>query len=348
MKRITAVLLCGVMVFSLTACGSSKEKNGAEGGLDTGNVKFDCSVEVSEEFDPENFYLPQVMGMQYIDGDAACKTYVEGQEIREEYHYPSEKENVPDDDVYILTDGTQVSVSGTGGFNYATEESSYYHRVMRKNETGASKAEFAFGKGEDCVANAKEKLAALAFPTDEYRFSWFSLSGEEHQKLEQEGLEAGSIGEEDVQPDWTDKDEYEIYAWQTYGGLQVLPEIMTTTNKRAFESYQRAPVSAAYTKNGCVCLAAGVPYCFEKTDKKAVFLPFGEIAAAVEKRYENLLTDSPVTVTRAKLVLRIYREEKQNMLAAAPVWYFETSGQEENPEVLLFDAMSGKEIYLQN
>lgn len=359
MKRTAVLLLCGVMSLGLAACGRSEEKNPAGGKAETERteffpgdchedmetVKFDCSLEIPEEFDAENFYLPRVTGMQYIDISTAYKNYVEGKEVKESYHYPSEKEGEPDEDIYILADESQVSICGEAGFNWKTKEISRYIQAMRTNEAGASHDSFSFGTGESCIDDLKEKLNDIGFPTGEFRFSWFSLSGEEHKALEQEKLESGEIGEENVQEDWTDKNEYEIYAWQTYGGLQVLPQWMTTSGLRALESYQKAPVYATYTENGCLGMCADNAYKFEKTEEKISFLPFGKIVDAVEKRYENLLADTVSTVRRAKLVIRIYMDEKQEY-AAAPVWYFEVADEDGNTEVLLFDAASGEEIYL--
>ncbi len=314
------------------------------GGSET--VKFDCALEVPEEFEAQNFYLPEITGIQYIDSDAAYANYVEGKEVTETYHYPSDDEETPDENIYILADGSIVAISGVDGLQYNAAESGKYLYVMRATEEGASHEDFEFETGENCVNQVKAALAAVSYPVDEFRFSWFSLSGEEHGELEQAALENGEIDEEDVVGDWTDKDEYEIYAWQTYGGLPVFHPYMTSALTRAFESYQKATVSSVFTQNGIQTLAANLPYLFEKTDEKVDFLPFAEIAAAVEERYEKLLTDSVYTVKRAKLAMRVYVDQKQKY-AAEPIWYFEVVDNNGGIEVILFDAGSGEEIFLQ-
>ena len=50
------------------------------------------------------------------------------------------------------------------------------------------------------------------------------------------------------------------------------------------------------------------------------------------------------TVTRAKLPIRTYYDEKQD-IAAEPIWYFEvTDG--EAVEIVLINAINGNEIFL--
>lgn len=120
---------------------------------------------------------------------------------------------------------------------------------------------------------------------------------------------------------------------------------MTTAMSRAFEDYQKAPVSALYTEQGILALALSrPPYIFEASDELLEFLPFSEIADVLIQKYDNLLDEAIYTVTRAKIVLRTYYDEQQQ-LAAEPVWYFEvTDGN--TAEVMLVHAVTGEEIFL--
>lgn len=370
MKQKAAILLCTAMILSLTACSGSGEGRKQESGEvsvegtgavteasgeelfpasytgGTELVKFDCDLEIPEEFDPQNFYIPRISGLQYINRETAYDTYVEGKEIEEEYHDPQDDKNAPSDDYYILQDGTNVSINQ--GINYSRPESSIYAYVMRDNEAGASQNDFSFGTGENSVSQVKEALAKLDFPVDEYQFSWFSLSGQEHIELEQEKLANGIIGTENMRTDWTQiEGEYEIYAWQIYGGLQVFPPIMSMGHNLAFENYQMAPVNSVFSDQGMLSLRAEAPYDFEKTDEAASFLPFSELVSAVEEKYDQLLIEDGIayTVERAKLAVRVYMDETQSE-AAEPVWYFEVSDSNGASDVLLFNALTGKEIFL--
>ena len=312
------------------------------------HVKFSCELEIPEAFDAENFYLPQASGDRYLDMDAAYQYFVEGKKVAETYLEPSEEPGIPDDNVYFLEDGTSIFLDG--GINYHAPESSVLRRVMLESEAGASKENFAFGTGEECTAQLKDTLAEMDFPVEEFQFYWFSLSGEEHAALEQERLAEGSIRAEDVKEGgWTQEDDaYEIYAWQIYQGLPVFPRIMSLNMQVAYENYQKAPVSACFSQNGMQALLAEEPYLLEPTDVKADFLSFEEIADRVIEKYERLLLEEGTvyTVERAMLAVRIYDEASQ--YGAEPIWYFEVTNNMTYPEVLMFNAITGEEIYLQS
>ncbi|MBQ7372927.1 MAG: hypothetical protein IJW67_13795, partial [Blautia sp.] len=231
------------------------------------------------------------------------------------------------------------------GLNYFNPEAGVYNQVMRATEKGASRDNFDFATGDSLVEQVTQALADVSYPVNEFQFSWFSLSGEEHKQLEQDALENGMIEKENMQGDWNGKDEYEIYAWQMYDNLPVFPQLMTTAISRAFESYQKAPVTAMVTRHGMQSLVAQLPYSFMETDEIVSFLPFSKIAAAVEDHYEKILTEQTYIVNRAKLALRVYLDEKQD-LQAEPIWYFEVSDNSGRVEVVLIQAETGKEIYL--
>lgn len=366
MRKCMAVIL-GIAVLA-SGCGKKNESTKAEimpetvpesdtatigaslfpesytGGSE--RVKFDCTLEVPKEFDSDKFYRPEVTGLQYIDQDVAYDTYIEGENVEAQYQYPTDDENVPEQDIYVLADGTQVIIDA--GLNYLRPEGSSYLYVMRDNEVGASQNNFSYGTGEDSVAQVEKSLADMVYPTNEFQFSWFSLSGEEHMTMEQEKLDKGEIGPEDMRIDWTSVEgEYEIFAWQTYEGLQVFPQRMTMGMAFAYENYQNAPVQAIVSDQGILTLVAEAPYNFEESSELLSFLPFSEIASKVEEKYENLLLDddSVYTVERAKLAMRVYVDESQHY-AAEPVWYLEVSDNNGSEEVLLFNAASGKEIFL--
>lgn len=324
-------------------------------------VTFACTIEAPEGFDPSAFRLPAVTGMQYqwISKDTVYAKYVEGKEIAEEYNYPSETEGVPDDDIWVLADGSQVCTGGGYGFGITEAAVSKFLYVTRKTEVGASTEDFAFATGEESTAQVKDALEELSFPVDEYRFSWFALSGGEHQELEQAAYEEGTVEEENMLGDaWAGQDEYEIWAWQTYGGLSVIPEYLTLhmTAAKGAGDYTGAPVSATVTAEGVQGLSASVPYSLKETEEQVEFVPFSTIAQKVEERYDNLLTDTTWTVTMAKLLLRIY-QDKSEAYAASPIWYFQvqddsvdpsSAGDYEGLDVLMYDAATGEEVYLNN
>lgn len=310
----------------------------------TEKVKFDCILEIPERFDPFNFYLPKVNGLQCVDQDAAFKVGVGEQEIKDQIMYPKDADHIADEYLYFLSDDTMIDVDT--GFSIWSDIASCYSRTAPLNERGVSKEKFPFGAAEDYIDQIKDKLSSISYPVNEFQFYWFSVNKNEYQELEQKYLEDGSIEPDKVKGEWTDEDNiYEIYAWQMYGELPVFPQFMTKRIGRAFENYQKAPLSAMCSEKGILCLNATAPYKFETTEDKASFLAFPEIVSTVEQKYDNLLDETVYTVYRAKLVVRVYYDENQQY-AAEPIWYFEVMDGDENATVVLVNALSGKEIYL--
>lgn len=311
----------------------------------TEKVQFDCELEVPEEFEISNFHIPKINGSVLSDAEAIYAKYVEGKTIAEEHHEEPTEVNERGNDTYILEDGTLIGA--TEGFIYQRQEVGKYRSWARSSEIGAPQETFAFASAEDCIQEVKEKLKEIGCPVEEYTFGWFSTTGEEYKALEQQAVDSGLMDSGSANPEgFSEADNsYEIYGWQTYEGLQVLPWIMTSSMMRAFETYQKAPVAALYTEQGMLALAMTDPaYVFEPSEEAAQFLAFPEIAQTVIQKYEDMLDEEFYTVTRAKLALRTYLDEKQQP-AAEPVWYFEVSDSE-GDEVVLVNAVTGEEIFL--
>lgn len=310
----------------------------------TEKVRFECQLEVPENFDVSDFHNPDITGELSNDYDKIYAKYVEGKVTTEEHHDGQDGKRM---DAYIFSDGSVAWISDTEGFTYSVPALSRYEAVVRSSERGAPKDNFAFSTGDDCTKQVKDTLKSIGLPVDEYQLGWFSNSGNEYSTLEQQALKDGMIDSRNVSQDgWTEADDsYEIYGWQTYEGLQVLPWLMTSAMSRAVESYKRAPVSALYTQQGMLSLAlTDQPFIFKPGEKMSEFLPFPEIADAVVQKYDSLLDDTVYTVSRAKLVLNTYHDDNRQ-LEAEPVWYFEVTGGS-SMEIVLINAVTGSEIYL--
>lgn len=313
-----------------------------EGG--TEKVTFDVTLEIPETFDPSDFYLPKVEGLQCVDQEAATKIGVGDQEVKDQLMYPKNENYIADQYYYFLADDTTVGIDT--GFSIFKEAASCYAQAAPQNERDASRETFSFGTAENYIRQIKEMLSAMDYPTEELRFDWFSVNKDEYQELEKQYLAENMIEPDKTKGEWLDSDNvYEIYAWQVYGGLPVFQEYTTTRIGRAFESYQKAQVSATCSEQGILSLTAIAPYKFVPTQEKAEFLPFSDVAAVVEQKYENLLDEAVYTVYRAKLALRIYYDTAQQY-AAEPVWYFEARDSDGKETVILVNALTGKEIYM--
>ncbi len=336
----------------------------------TEKVWFDCALEVPEDFSPEDFELPTVTGLQPTDRDAVYKKYVEGQTVAEEHTFPPSLNQPEGRTVYVFKDGEEIigEVAIGGGFNCTVAELIGASVYPESAEGASQENAVAFGSGEYCVSQAKEELAEVSFPVEEYEFYWFSLDAEELDDLTQQILQQAGEGTEDFVLDALDvpaegwdetANRYRIYAWQQYGGLTVFPLNMSTDEAMAKESYQSAPVSCDYNWQGMTGMYVRAPYAFEPTGQHADFLPFTEIVSAVVRKYTYLLdfstqdmasgeteeTDT-YSVTRAKLALRVYLDEGENY-AAEPIWYFEVQRSGASKQnILFFNALTGREIYL--
>ncbi len=191
----------------------------------------------------------------------------------------------------------------------------------------------------------------MGCPVEQYRFDWFSTSGEEHASLEAQLVEAQMLDSQNRKQDgWSEADDsYDIYAWQIYEELPVFPLVLTQSKRYIGDTYKLAPLAAVYTAQGALSISMSSPtFEFEKTDEIVPFLLFGDIADVVVQKYEELLEDENIvhTVTSAKLVLRTFYDESQK-IEAEPVWYFQVSDGT-NTEPLLVQAITGEEIPLIN
>ncbi|HIS31898.1 MAG TPA: hypothetical protein IAB44_10190 [Candidatus Limivivens intestinipullorum] len=391
-KRCIFFFLILTLVFSASGCAPESSEEGLDaklviesmpvrdgaffpdsftGGTET--VRFDCELEVSENFDAENFFLPAIPGLRPVDEEAVYEAYVEGRDVGETHEFSPTDYDPKGSTVYVFkTDGeTTGEVSISSGFAYFDSFNNAFHGgdIYPESAKGASQEnEVAFGSGEECVAQVKETLAGFSFPVEEYEFSWFSLDASDLDALTQEALlgasqEAGEFFADawDLPEEgWTEADNrYMIYAWQYYSGIPVFLPWMSMDRASAKESYLSAPVSSTFTGLGMIDLAVEAPYAFESTGQKADFLPFPEIASALVRKYTYLLdlsgteteekeTEEPVTytVSRAMLALRVYLDEEKTY-AAEPVWYFEVQNSSTGYlDVLYFNALTGQEIYL--
>ncbi len=369
-RMVKVIAICMSVMMCMTGCGDDTKKASTDLNEETdvvsvengntnffpktyseqiGNVKFDCTLEIPENFDALNFHMPKVNGYSFMDNEKIYQTYVEGKEIKEEYHDQVEADDQNAYDTYILSDDTLIGI--TGSFLYYRSADTAYQNASREDENGAPKDTFRFGSAEDCISDLKSRLKEVGCPVEQYQFDWFSTSGEEHASLEAELVETQMLDSQKRKQDgWSEADDsYDIYAWQTYEALPVFPVVLTMSKRYIGDTYKKAPLTAIYTAQGALSISlSSPPFAFEKTDEKAQFLPFGDIADVISAKYDELLEneDTVHTVTSAKLVLRTYYNESQR-IEAEPVWYFQVSDGT-NTESLLVQAITGEEIPLIN
>lgn len=371
-RMVKVIVICMCVMMGMTGCSDKTKKESTDLNEETdvvsvengninffpetyseqiGNVKFDCTLEIPENFDALNFYMPKVNGYSFMDNEKIYQTYVEGKEIKEEYHDPEDA--VADyqnaGDFYILSDDTLIGITGTLLYNRSAVTA--YLNASREDENGAPKDTFNFGSAEDCISDLKSRLKEVGCPVEQYQFDWFSTSGEEHASLESQMVETQMLDSQNRKRNgWSEADDsYDIYAWQTYEALPVFPLLLTQSKRYIGDTYKKAPLTAVYTAQGALGISLIYPpFAFEKTNETVSFLSFEDIADVVVQKYDELLEDEDIVhnVTSAKLFLRTYYDESQR-IEAEPVWYFQVSDGT-NTEPLLIQAISGEEIPLIN
>ncbi len=371
-RMVKGIAVCMSVMMGMTGCGGNTKKETATLKAETdvvpakndnvdffpksyseqiGKVNFDCALEIPENFDALNFHMPKVNGYSFMDNEKIYQTYVEGKEIKEEYHNSEDAaadyENAGD--FYILSDDTEIGITGT--LHYYRSAVTAYWNASREDENGAPKDTFHFGSAEDCISDLKSRLIEVGCPVEQYQFDWFSTSGEEHASLESQLVETQMLDSQKRKQDgWSEADDsYDIYAWQMYEALPVFPLLLTQSKRYIGDTYKKAPLGAVYTAQGALSISLTYPpFAFEKTNEIVPFLSFEDIADVVVQKYEELLEDENIvhTVTSAKLVLRTFYDESQK-IEAEPVWYFQVSDGT-NTEPLLVQAITGEEIPLIN
>ena len=358
LKKSLVIALCGtIIVSSLAGCKNSSTDKNSESPVSkedlfpdhytrsTDKVNFDIDLEVMDDFDPNNFTNAKVKGRTYTDVDKVYELYVDGKDVSEVYETSPGDEGGINGKTYIMSDN-EIVTAGTN-FSMSTEKSYTYTRARRFSEKGASKDEFDFASSTDCINDVKNILESVDYDVTDVAFDWFSSSGEEYRLYEEEAIANETIESAKInQNSWSSDDNaYEIYGWQTYKGLPVYPLIMTTRMTRCLETYEKANVSAVCTKDGVLNIYASPLYDLKETDKNIEFLSFEEIADSLVNRYENLLDENSYEVIRAKLALRIFYDEK-GKYDSEPIWYFEVIDSNSNFEIVLYNAITGEEVYM--
>lgn len=173
----------------------------------------------------------------------------------------------------------------------------------------------------------------------------------DHQTLMQEESAMdinGNRAAENYKGNWDEKDDcYYFCIRQTIDGLPVTHEY---ADAFGYVGDSNAPIQAIVSQNGIEMLT--VDKVFDLTDhiKKVKIANFDGIALSVKEKYEELLTDSTYTVTRAELYYLSIKREK-GKYEVKPVWVFDITEHVNHLEQtysiqMIIDAQTGEEIIL--
>jgi len=358
------VLLALVTVVSLSACNNQTDavNQGADAAMGNansaiafpetytmtdGNVKYNLSLEMPEDIDVNNFREVDVCSILYNDTPAALEYLCKDKAINETQVIPAD-EFTPEEYSYYFDDGSRLSAGGST-LTCDSPNSEYYRDVFYRisNDTDLLQDEppdFSFAAPSDCLQEIEDIMKATGYDTT-VSASVFSLTAEQAKAWEEHLTIDGDRQEEAYKEEWTEEDNaYIISAYQTYNGVPVFNEMLAMNQEMAVDSPDNAPIQAICTARGLESLMVIAQYEFSETKEEVSFLPFEMITKTISTKLNNILSESPYEVYKAKLFLMV-RYVTARDYEAFPVWYFEAreEGSDEKM-VLIVDAVTGEEI----
>lgn len=342
-KNIIISSICALSLIMLTqnAYAQTYEKESR-----SGKVRFQCELEVPENWNGKEIPKFILEGVDFGDSKKAYANFVEGKEILEQHNTPA-SDLYPEENHYILADGTNVGIGIE--FGISTENSAYYARIGATNtenmEKCTSVTESSINE-QDAVQKVKETLDNAGYSVENLVFQTSSLNADMLQEIENQYVADGLLEESKRKPEWTNEDEVcVVYARQTVSGIPVYPELPVMAQALAYDTAESSPVVAVCSARGIESLRVYGLYNFQEAGENIPLKGFEEIAEVVETEYENILDEATYVVNRAKFYERVYINENQQY-TAEPIWYLELTDNNFQKYVMLVNAETGKEIYL--
>lgn len=352
MKRLQVCVLAVLSILIMGGCKTTTEDEVKQDScfpetiyMEADRVTVDCELEIDDGSRNQQKQLPGVDGEIYPDAENAYQTYVAGKEVKEEYHDEGSA-GLPDRDSYIFLEGGIMSVGPV--FSFGTANSKYYSRAgttKKENVNEYAEHPVSFMSGEEAVEQVKKALKDLGYSEEEFYFSYYSLNWETMKNVESRYADEGLIEADNIKDEWSEKDDaYLVYAFQKASDLPVYHRMMSITHELAFDTVDSAPVQAIYSTRGLEWINISNIYDFEG-ENEVQLQNIDSIIQVVTDKYNALLNDSTYLVNRSKLYVRVYLDENQDYKTSL-IWYFEVQDDSGKKEVMLVDAVSGKEIYL--
>lgn len=340
------IMLLGIGILSFVIGPQSVAAQAYERESASGKVRFQCELEVPVGFDGKEIQEILLENADFGDSEMAYKSFVEGQEIAEQYYNPA-SDLYPEENSYILANGTHVDIGI--GFGISTEKYVYYGQIgaTNKEHMDSYAANPASSVNEqEAVKQVKEALEKAGYPTEDLDFQTYLLSAEVSKEIEAQYILEDLLEESDKKEAWTKEDDAcVVYARQNVNGLPVYPELSVMAQSLAYDTPDSSPVVAICSSRGIESLRVFGIYNFKETGETITLKTFDEIAETVETKYENLLDDLAYVVDRAKFYERVYLNENQKY-DVEPIWYLELTDNNSGRYVMFVNAETGKEIYL--
>lgn len=349
-KRILAVvLLCGCFFGTFISAQAEENKND---GIKipqsyeevSGNVTFKLQPELPESFDSSAVPVGASVEPAYADPDKALELFGHDSVVKELHQNPTSHPD-HDDYSYIFGEGSgNVLTVATATVHYSTKVFQYYTGFWDAEADDLSnQTELEFSDIATCLDDVVQRLETIGLSTD-VQCAGFTMEAERLDALESHFDPLGEVESESFKDEWTGEDSaYVLYGRQMYGGLPVLCDTALIGRALALDDWNAASLLALYTERGIEYFTATSFYEFGESKEYARLKPFEDIVAVVDKKLNNVLSQEPYLVYRAKLYQLVRKNEKQEY-EMGPAWYFEytVEGNEEYRSVVLVDGVTGR------
>ena len=174
-KDIMISSICALSIIMLiqNAYAQTYEKEST-----SGKVQFQCELEVPENWNGEEIPKLILESVNFGDSEKVYANFVEGKEILEQHNIPA-SDLYPEENNYVLTDGTNVGIGME--FGVSTKNSVYYAQIGVTNTENMEKftsATESIVNDQDAVQKVKETLENAGYAVENLVFQTSSLSAE--------------------------------------------------------------------------------------------------------------------------------------------------------------------------
>ena len=348
MKKFLLFFSWGLLALMLSGCGKAEEKGEqvqSEENAETvqsteqpydfleaysntmENVTFTTEIIVNDGVREKGLYSTKAY-LQKLDAEKAFEKLFGESEVIEQREFDLEggKERY-----YRGSNGESLSTRPNGLFmmkplfihalnTFSLEGEDYNGDLYLTGE------EFEFMGIEEAYETLKKEISEFGLDI-EGQYHCYSLN---YKTMEENEYAMGHDGKEDpsvYKDEWTAEDNGYFFAIHQ----EVQDCVVQYPVADAFFkiSDANAPIQIFYTKNGIEHLDISNIFTFEESDEQLYLKSFDEIAAAIAKKYNMLLTESEYEVTKAELFWRPVETEEEyyEMLPAWEVTVLEKAAQ---------------------
>lgn len=362
-----AVLLTGCSQRKAAAVDTLNRQNGPDNGADRsmsqemvqipdkfmkleGNVTFDTQIDMGKEF-PMVLYSASAKKMEH---DTIFNRLFEQVQITEEQTLDMDNDDGSKGKAYYYTgnNGEKLSITDSG-IRYYTPDSYYILNSFQLKEYDENynagqyspDRDFSFETRTGALKKVMEGLEQLGVHLDNaYGYNSYSLDYQTLKDLEYVIDQDGNKDIANYKPGWSEADNcYYFCIWQEASGLPVAYKYTDIFG-------YNAPIQVIYSERGFEMIHVDKTFHFTSKETQPLLKPFEQVAASVTKKYNDLLTDSTYTVTKASLC-NWAMKNKQNQYEVMPVWVLDITEQSNHTDDsyhinMVIDAQTAKELII--